>query len=139
MLTHLEALRSGFAVDCPVYDFAQHNRSSETIHLVPKKVILVEGILIFENEALRELMDIKIFVDADADIRLCRRIQRDVRDRGRTIESVIDQYQTTIKPMHEKYVEPSKKHAHIVVLEGGKNQVALDMIMGRIARHLEKA
>ena len=137
MLSHLEALRSGFAIDCPVYDFSQHNRSDRTIRLVPKKVIIVEGILIFENEALRELMDIKIFVDTDADVRLCRRIQRDVRDRGRTIESVIDQYQTTIKPMHEKYVEPSKKHADIVVPEGGKNLVALAMIQGYISRYLE--
>ena len=139
MLSHLEALRSGFAVECPVYDFAHHNRSQETVRLVPKKVIIVEGILIFENEALRNMMDIKIFVDTDADIRLCRRIKRDVRDRGRTIESVIAQYQQTIKPMHEKYVEPSKRHAHIVVLEGGKNQVALDMIVGHIQRHLEEA
>ena len=139
MLSHLEALRSGFAVECPVYDFAHHNRSDETVRLVPKKVIIVEGILIFENEALRNMMDIKIFVDTDSDIRLCRRIKRDVRDRGRTIESVIAQYQETIKPMHEKYVEPSKRHAHIVVLEGGKNQVALDMIVGRIQRHLEEA
>ncbi len=138
MLSHLEALRSGFSIECPVYDFAQHNRSSQTIHLVPKKVIIVEGILIFENEALRNMMDIKIFVDTDADIRLCRRIKRDVRDRGRTIESVIAQYQDTIKPMHEKYVEPSKRYAHIVVPEGGKNQVALDMIVGRIQRHLEE-
>lgn len=138
MVTHLEALRSGFAIDCPVYDFSQHNRSNETVRLVPKKVIIVEGILIFENEALRNLMDIRIFVDTDADIRLCRRIKRDVRDRGRTIESVIEQYQTTVKPMHEKYVEPSKRHAHIVVPEGGKNTVALDMIMGRIRRHVEE-
>ena len=139
MLAHLEALLSGFAVECPVYDFSQHNRSDQTIHLVPKKVIIVEGILIFENEALRNRMDIRIFVDTDADIRLCRRIKRDVRDRGRTIESVIQQYQETIKPMHEKYVEPSKRYAHIVVPEGGKNQVALDMIIGRIQRQLEEA
>ena len=138
MVTHLEALRSGFAVDCPVYDFARHNRSSETTRIVPKSVIIVEGILIFENEALRNLMDIRIFVDTDADIRLCRRIKRDVRERGRTIESVIEQYQTTVKPMHEKYVEPSKRYAHIVVPEGGQNGVALDMIMGRIRRHVEE-
>ena len=100
-------------------------------------MIIVEGILIFEDEQLRNLMDIRIFVDTDADIRLCRRIKRDVNKRGRTMESVIEQYQTTVKPMHEKYVEPSKKYAHIVVPEGGKNMVALDMIMGRIRRHLE--
>ena len=138
MATHLEALRSGFEVDCPVYDFTQHNRSSETVRIVPKKVIIVEGILIFENEALRDLMDIKIFVDTDADIRLCRRIKRDVNKRGRTLESVIEQYQTTVKPMHEKYVEPSKKYADIVVPEGGKNWVALDMILGKIQRHLDE-
>ena len=138
MVEHLRALRAGFSVDCPVYDFAQHNRSRETIRVVPKKVIIVEGILIFENEALRNLMDIRIFVDTDADVRLCRRIKRDVRERGRTIESVIEQYQTTVKPMHEKYVEPSKRFAHVVVPEGGKNTVALDMIMGRIRRHLEE-
>ena len=138
MSRHLELLRQGQAIDCPVYDFAQHNRSNETTHIVPRQVIIVEGILIFENEDLRNLMDIRIFVDTDADVRLCRRIKRDVRERGRTIESVIEQYQTTVKPMHEKYVEPSKRFAHVVVPEGGKNTVALDMIMGRIRRHLEE-
>jgi len=105
----------------------------------PKSVIIVEGIMIFENEGLRELMDIRIFVDTDADIRLCRRIKRDVNKRGRTLESVLNQYQQTVKPMHELYVEPSKKFANLVVPEGGKNQVALDMIEGRIRRHLETA
>ena len=138
MSQHLHLLRQGQAIDCPVYDFAQHNRSEDTIHIEPRQVIIVEGILIFENEALRDLMDIRIFVDTDADIRLCRRIKRDVNKRGRSMESVIEQYQTTVKPMHEKYVEPSKKYAHIVVPEGGKNVVALDMIMGRIRRHLEE-
>ncbi len=138
MARHLEALRHGQAIDCPVYDFAAHNRSQETIHIEPRQVIIVEGILIFENEALRNLMDIKIFVDTDADIRLCRRIKRDVNKRGRTLESVIAQYQATVKPMHEKYVEPSKRYANIVVPEGGKNWVALDMIMGYIRRHLEE-
>ena len=137
MVYHLEQLRCGRENDCPVYDFAQHNRSNETIHIVPKQVIIVEGILIFENEPLRELMDIRIFVDTDADVRLCRRVKRDVNKRGRTLESVLLQYQQTVKPMHEKYVEPSKKFAHIVVPEGGKNLVALDMIIGRIQRHLD--
>ena len=137
MAAHLEQLRQGFEIDCPVYDFSQHNRSDEVIRVVPRRVIIVEGILIFENEALRKLMDIKIFVDTDADVRLCRRIRRDVNKRGRTLESVIEQYQTTVKPMHEKYVEPSKKYADIVVPEGGKNWVALDMIIGRIQRHLD--
>ena len=138
MARHLDILRRGEAIDCPVYDFTQHNRSDEVIRIVPRKVIIVEGILIFEHKQLRDLMDIRIFVDTDADVRLCRRIKRDVRDRGRTLESVLEQYQTTVKPMHEMYVEPSKKHADIVVPEGGKNTVALDMIMGRIQRHLEE-
>ena len=139
MARHLDALRHGETIQCPVYDFAQHNRSSETIEIAPKSVIIVEGILIFENQELRDLMDIKIFVDTDADVRLCRRIKRDVNKRGRSLESVLEQYQTTVKPMHEKYVEPSKKYANLVVLEGGKNWVALDMIVGRIRRHLEEA
>lgn len=139
MAAHLEKLRRGEAIDCPVYDFTLHNRSQETVHIVPKKVIIVEGILIFENKALRDLMDIRIFVDTDADIRLCRRIKRDVNKRGRTLESVLSQYQNTVKPMHDLYVEPSKKFASIIVPEGGKNLVALDMILGRIGRHLEEA
>ena len=139
MAVHLEQLRQGRAIDCPVYDFTQHNRSDKTIHLIPKKVIIVEGILIFENRELRDLMDIRIFVDTDADVRLCRRILRDVRERGRTLESVTTQYLDTVKPMHEMYVEPSKKYANIIVPEGGKNLVALDMITGRIRRHLEEA
>ena len=136
MVAHLAQLRTGRAIDCPVYDFTVHNRSDEILRIEPRQVIIVEGILIFENEQLRDLMDIRIFVDTDADVRLCRRIKRDVNKRGRTLESVLLQYQTTVKPMHEKYVEPSKKYANIVVPEGGKNEVALDMIEGRIQRHL---
>ena len=138
MVRHLDQLRRGEAIECPVYDFTQHNRSDKTITIVPKRVIIVEGILIFENEALRDLMDIRIFVDTDADVRLGRRILRDVEERGRTLQSVLEQYQNTVKPMHEKYVEPSKKHADMVVPEGGKNWVALDMIVGRIQRHLDE-
>ena len=138
MVYQLDQLRHGQAIDCPVYDFTVHNRSNETIRITPAQVIIVEGILIFENEALRNLMDIRIFVDADADIRLCRRIKRDVNKRGRSLESVLMQYQQTVKPMHELYVEPSKRHASIIVPEGGKNLVALEMIADRIARHLEK-
>ena len=119
MAAHLDKLRHGEAIDCPVYDFTCHNRSDKTVRICPKRVIIVEGILIFENEPLRDLMDIKIFVDTDADVRLCRRIARDVTERGRTLESVLSQYQTTVKPMHEKYVEPSKKYADLVVPEGG--------------------
>lgn len=137
MVKHLEQLRRGEAVDCPVYDFTVHNRSDQVVHLEPKSVIMVEGILIFENKPLRDLMDIKIFVDTDADVRLCRRIKRDVNKRGRSMESVLQQYQSTVKPMHDQYVEPSKKFADLVVLEGGKNLVALDMIMNRVQRHIE--
>ena len=139
MARHLDILRQGGEIDCPVYDFTVHNRSQETIRIVPEKVIIVEGILIFENKELRDLMDIKVFVDTDADVRLCRRLLRDVRERGRTLESVVEQYQTTVKPMHEQYVEPSKRYADIIVPEGGQNLVALDMIVGRIRRHLEEA
>ena len=138
MAVHLDKLRHGEAIECPVYDFTLHNRSQETVHIEPQKVIIVEGILIFENKPLRDLMDIKIFVDTDADVRLCRRIKRDVNKRGRTLESVLNQYQQTVKPMHEQYVEPSKKFADIVIPEGGKNLVALDMIIDRISRHLEE-
>ena len=138
MAQHLDALRRGESVQCPVYDYTVHNRSNETVTIEPKQVIIIEGILIFADETLRELMDIKIFVDTDADIRLCRRIKRDVNKRGRSLESVLTQYQTTVKPMHEKYVEPSKKYADLVVPEGGKNFVALDMIIDRIQRHLNE-
>ena len=137
LVYQLDQLIHGQEIDCPVYDFVQHNRSNETIHIVPKQVIIVEGIMIFADEDLRKLLDIKIFIDADADIRICRRIKRDVTKRGRSLESVINQYQQTVKPMHEKYVEPSKKFADIVVPEGGKNKVALSMIEGHIQRHLD--
>ena len=136
MAQHLIQLKQGETIRCPVYDFTAHNRSDKTITVVPKKVIIVEGILIFENEPLRNLMDVRIFVDTDADVRLARRILRDVKERGRTLESVLDQYQTTVKPMHEKYVEPSKKYASIVVPEGGKNHVALEMILTCIQHYL---
>ena len=139
MVEHLKCLRGGQAIDCPVYDFTRHNRSDETVRLEPRPVIIVEGILIFENEPLRDLMDIRLFVDTDADVRLCRQIKRDVNKRGRTLESVLAQYQATVKPMHEKYVEPSKKYANLVIPEGGKNMVALDMILGRIQKHLDGA
>ena len=137
MAEHLDCLRRGESVECPVYDYTVHNRSDETVVIQPKKVILVEGILIFADEALRKRMDIRIFVDTDADIRLCRRIKRDVNKRARSLESVLTQYQQTVKPMHEKYVEPSKRYADLVVPEGGKNTVALDMIVERIRRHLQ--
>ena len=137
MVKHLDRLRQGEAIDCPVYDFTVHNRSDEVTRIEPSRIIIVEGILIFENEALRDLMDIRIFVDTDADIRLCRRVKRDVNKRGRSLESVLTQYQQTVKPMYEKYVEPSKKYAHILVPEGGKNTVAQEFIISLLEKHLE--
>ena len=126
----------GKAIRCPVYSYADHQRTSETELIRPSKVVIVEGILIFQDPTLRDMFDIKIFVETDADVRILRRALRDIRDRGRTLESVITQYLTTVKPMHEQYVEPSRKYADIIVLEGGHNLVALDMIMQRIASHI---
>ena len=137
MFEHLKMLKAGQAVDCPIYDYTTYSRSKETTRVEPRKVILVEGILIFENKALCSQMDIKIFVDTDADVRLIRRIKRDVAKRGRSLESVLSQYLATVKPMHEQFVEPSKKNADLVVLEGGKNLVALEMIIDRIQRHID--
>lgn len=115
MIQDLEDLKAGKTVQCPVYDYAIHDRTEATLTLAPNKVILVEGILIFENKALRDLMDIKTFVDTDADVRILRRILRDVKERGRTLESVMEQYLTTVKPMHEQFVEPSKRYADVIV------------------------
>ena len=136
MVEQLKELKAGKAIRCPVYSYADHQRTSETELIRPSKVVIVEGILIFQDPRLREMLDIKIFVETDADVRILRRALRDVRDRGRTLESVITQYLTTVKPMHEQYVEPSRKYADIIVLEGGHNLVALDMIMQRIASHI---
>lgn len=137
MIQDIQALRRGEVIHCPTYDYTVHNRAEETIEVRPTKVILVEGILIFENRELRDLMDIKIFVDTDADVRILRRILRDVKERGRSLESVVDQYLTTVKPMHEQFVEPSKRCSDIIVLEGGHNVVALDMIIERIRSFVE--
>ena len=137
MFEHLKMLKAGQAIDCPIYDYTTYSRSKETTRVEPRKVILVEGILLFENKALCSQMDIKIFVDTDADVRLIRRIKRDVAKRGRSLESVLSQYLATVKPMHEQFVEPSKKNADLVVLEGGKNLVALEMIIDRIQRHID--
>lgn len=138
MIEHLQLLRQGRSIHCPVYDYTVHNRSGQVRLIESNRVILVEGILIFADPRLCEQMDIRIFVDADDDVRLCRRIKRDVSKRGRTMDSVISQYLDTVKPMHERFVEPSKKNANLVVPEGGKNRVALEMIMLRIQQHLEK-
>lgn len=136
LVRHLSELRQGLSVECPTYDYSKHNRAEATRRVEPRKVIILEGILIFTEPALLELMDIKIFVDTDADVRILRRIVRDVNERGRSLESVITQYITTVKPMHEMYVDPSRKNADIIVPEGGHNAVALDMIIDRIARHI---
>lgn len=138
LVEHIKALRAGETVACPVYDFTQHNRSKETLLIAPTGVIVVEGILIFADSKLRDLMDVKIFVDTDADVRILRRIVRDVRKRGRSLESVVTQYLTTVKPMHEQFVEPSKRFADVIVPEGGKNLVALDMIIRRVEHHLRE-
>lgn len=130
-------LKAGKSVTCPVYDYTVHDRSSETVTVRPARVVIVEGILIFENRELCDLMDIKVFVDTDADVRILRRIIRDVRDRGRSLESVVNQYLNTVKPMHERYVEPSKRNADIIVPEGGHNRVALELLMERVRAHLE--
>lgn len=126
LVEHLKALKAGRSIQCPVYSYVDHNRTDETVEVFPTKVIIVEGILIFQDPTLRDMFDIKIFVETDADVRILRR----------TLESVITQYLTTVKPMHEQYVEPSRKYADIIVLEGGHNLVALDMIMQRIASHI---
>ena len=138
MIEHLKALKQGKSVECPIYDYTIHNRSKDTITIAPNKVIIVEGILIFENKDLCDLMDIRIFVDTDADLRIIRRIQRDVMERARSLESVINQYLETVKPMQEQYVEPSKKNANVIVPEGGYNQAAMEMIRNHIKNHLEQ-
>lgn len=136
LLTHLAALRRGETVECPVYDYMEHDRSEETRTIAPAEVLLLDGILILADPRLRAYMDIKLYVDTDADIRILRRVKRDVNKRRRTLESVIEQYLTTVKPMHEAFVEPSKKYADIIIPEGGRNQVALEIIEDRIRHHL---
>ena len=138
MVRDLTELRNGHSVRCPVYDYTVHNRSDKTVLVNPSPVIIVEGILIFQDKRLCDLLDIKIFVDTDADVRILRRIVRDVRDRGRSLSSVVDQYLTTVKPMHEMYVEPSKHNADIIIPEGGHNLVAMDMLIERINAHVSE-
>lgn len=132
LIEHLQKLKNGETIKRPNYSFAKHQREKETYEVIPKKVILVEGILLFENKTLRDLMDIKIFVDADADIRFIRRLLRDIEKRKRTLDSVVEQYSTTVKPMHEQFVEPTKKYADIIVPKGGYNLVALNIIVEKI-------
>jgi len=136
MIEHLKQLKEGQSVECPIYDYTIHNRSKNTLTIAPAKVIIVEGILIFENKELCDQMDIRIFVDTDDDLRIIRRIRRDVMERARSLDSVINQYLETVKPMHEQFVEPSKKNASIIVPEGGRNEVALNMILNQVRSHL---
>ncbi len=137
LVEHVRTLKSNVPIERPVYSFVEHNRTSETVSVKPSKVIIIDGILIFENKELRDLMDIKVYVDTDADIRLARRILRDVRDRGRSMESVITQYTTTVKPMHEEFVEPSKRYADVIIPEGGFNSVAVSMLIQNIRSIVE--
>lgn len=132
LVQQLKELLEGKAIDMPQYDFENHTRKKETLRVESKNIIILEGILLFNEPLLRDLMDIKIFVDTDADIRIIRRIKRDIRDRGRSLESVIHQYMTTVRPSHLQFVEPNKKYADIIIPEGGKNKVAIDIIVTKI-------
>ena len=138
LVEHIKSLKNNEPIEHPVYSFVDHDRTQETVPVKPSKVIVVDGILIFEHKELRELMDIKVFVDTDADIRLARRILRDVRERGRSMESVIAQYTTTVKPMHEQFVEPSKKYADVIIPEGGFNSVAVALLIQHIRSLVEE-
>ena len=138
MIRHIEALLNGYSVEVPVYDFGQHIRSEETTSMLPKSVILVDGILIYTEPKLRELMDIKIYVDTDGDVRLLRRLRRDILERERTVEGVLNQYEKFVRPMHLEFVEPSKRYADIIIPRGGKNQVALSMLDAVIMSHMEE-
>lgn len=137
LVEHLRALRRGETVQVPVYNYSIHNRSDKTVTVSPAPVIIVEGILIFDSAELCNMMDLKVFVDTDADVRILRRIVRDVKSRGRTLDSVVKQYLTTVKPMHEQFVEPSKRKADLIVPEGGRNEVALDMLIKWVDNHLQ--
>ena len=139
MIEDLKRLKAGESIDCPIYDYSIHDRIDQTVRIEPTRVIIVEGILIYADPRLCREMDSKIFVDTDADVRILRRIQRDVQDRGRSLDSVINQYLTTVKPMHEQFVEPSKRQADVIIPEGGENQVALEMVVQRVRAHLENS
>lgn len=138
MIEHVKELKAGKPVDIPVYDFSTHSRTDKTIHVEPQRVIIVEGILIFAEKKLRELFDMKLFVDTDPDIRFIRRLQRDIAERGRTMSTVINQYLGTVRPMHLEFVDPSKRYADVIIPEGGLNQVAMDMVIARIEALLMK-
>ena len=132
LISHLQELKVGRPVEIPVYDFTTHTRTADTQHVEAHRVVMVEGILIFADEALRRLMDVKIYVDTDADIRFIRRLERDIAERGRTMDSVIQQYLATVRPMHQEFVEPSKRYADVIIPEGGYNEVAMEMVAARI-------
>jgi uridine kinase len=136
LVRHVRALREGQVVEAPIYDFVTHRRTAETRRVFPKRIVLVEGILIFAEPALRTLFDVKVFVDTDADVRLIRRIRRDIAERGRTLESVVEQYYATVRPMHLEFVEPSKRWADLIVPEGGENAVAMEFLFARLERLL---
>lgn len=138
MIKHILELKKANAVEIPVYDFSTHSRTSKTIRVEPRAVIIVEGILLFVDKQLRDLLDIKIFVDTDADIRFIRRLQRDITERGRTTDMVVQQYLSTVRPMHLEFVEPSKRYANIIIPEGGLNEIAMDMVIARIEMLLSK-
>ncbi|MFJ8063087.1 uridine kinase [Psychrobacillus sp. NPDC096426] len=137
LIEHIRDLLNNKAIEKPVYDYAQHTRSNETITIEPKDVIILEGILVLEDERLRNLMDIKLFVDTDSDLRIIRRIMRDIHERGRTVESVVEQYLTVVRPMHNQFIEPTKKYADIIIPEGGQNEVAIDLMVTKIKTILE--
>lgn len=136
LVEHIHQLSAGNTIDQPTYDFVNHTRSSKTIQVKPARVIIVEGILIFENQALRDEFALKVFVDTDDDIRLLRRLQRDINERGRTVDSVISQYLGTVRPMYQQFVWPSKRFADVIIPEGGFNQVALDLLLARVREEL---
>jgi uridine kinase len=137
LIEHIKELKSGNSIELPIYDFKTHSRTSKAIPVEPQPIILVDGILIFAEPQLRKMFDVKIFVDADADLRFIRRMQRDINERGRTVNSVIDQYQRTVRPMHRDFVEPSKRYADVIIPEGGFNIVAMDMVVARVRTLLE--
>ncbi len=138
LIQHILQLKTGHAIEKPQYDFTIHNRKKETIYIYPKEIIIIEGILILDSPELRDLLDIKIFVDTDADVRIIRRILRDIHERGRTLESVVKQYLTIVKPMHYEFIEPTKRYADIIIPEGGHNKVAIDVLVAKIKYIIEE-
>ncbi|MGG3469326.1 uridine kinase [Neobacillus pocheonensis] len=138
LIAHIEQLLRFEPIEKPVYDYSQHTRSDEVIHVEPKDVIILEGILVLEDERLRNLMDIKLYVDTDADLRIIRRMQRDIQERGRTLDSVIDQYVNVVRPMHNQFIEPTKRYADVIIPEGGHNHVAIDLMVTKIQTILEQ-